>query len=187
MKKSKRLVEPIIALCIIGGLGTSLYFINKDKDNSPSKEETKATITTIAEGKEGTKDKGKGIINLDTDKKLPSISEEENVILYREYSQMLFMGKKENLEHEEVQYAGNSNGKYWYEAIMMIKNNTKETINTIRVEVKLFDNKGNYTKQQLYINKPLASGSYYVGKIDFLYGVSTEKIKSYQLEIVSYK
>ena len=185
MKKTKRLVETIITLCVIGGLGTSLYFINKDKDNSPTKEETKATVTTIAEGKEGTK--GKGIINLDTDKKLPSISEEENVILCREYSQVLFLGKKENLGHEEVQCAGNSNGKYWYEAIMMIKNNTKETINTIRVDVKLFDNKGNYTKQQLYINKPLASGSYYVGKIDFLYGVSTEKIKSYQLEVVSYK
>ena len=185
MKKTKRLVETIITLCIIGGLGTSLYFINKDKDNSPTKEETKATVTTMAEGKEETK--GKGIINLDTGKKLPLISEEENVILYREYSQMLFMGEKENLEHEEVQYAGNSNGKYWYEAIMMIKNNTKETINTIRVDVKLFDNKGNYTKQQLYINQPLTSGSYYVGKIDFLYGVSTEKIKSYQLEVVDYK
>ena len=70
---------------------------------------------------------------------------------------------------------------------MMIKNNTKETINKIRVDVKLFDNKGNYTKQQLYINQPLTSGSYYVGKIDFLYGVSTEKIKSYQLEVVDYK
>ena len=183
MKKTKRLVETIITLCIIGGLGTSLYFINKYKDNSPTKEETKVTVTTtIAE-----EIKGKGIINLDTDKKLPLISEEENVILYREYSQMLFMGKKKNLEHEEIQYAENSNGKYWYETIMMIKNNTKETINTIRVDVKLFDNKGNYTKQQLYINQPLVSGSYYVGKIDFLYGVSTEKIKSYQLEVVDYK
>ena len=54
---------------------------------------------------------------------------------------MLFLGEKENLEHEEVQYAKDSNGDYWYEAIMMIKNNTKETINKIRVDVKLFDNK----------------------------------------------